>query len=720
MRVPTPVALPRESEEPRHRGADATARNRRRISPVMTLALASTCCVLAATLCSRPLAAGAPAGQSPRYRLKTDGGLEIALDEQGQVSSLRAAGRRLDPARPDAGGGLYVAVRPDSGLHRVAGRLLKEDGGWRQQASLNPLGLEVDALWVASPAGLEVRGTIRDVTGRSRAVDVVLRLPVELRGAQWCTDLTTCQPLAARSLATDFPLAAVDSSGGLGLAMAIPPDRPCRYELSADPAAGWLQARWELGLSPRTREPGTAQFAIVLYRVDPDWGLRDALRRYYAAFPDTFHKVATKEGGWLFAFPAEKLPNPQDYAYHEGRAGAWEIDERLGLATCPYRIPVQRQIILPRLPADDEAAAAEIGRLAAGPSGEAKATTARMMLSCATWDADGWPHIVRRDNVGADIRPEKPIFNVVYAVNADPDLFCDCDEITVGRFELDAIDTILRKYPEVDGIYLDSITGWGSRYPNFREEHFPYVDGPLTYDDKTFRVCVPGWQHTYEFVRELHRRLASQGRVVFPNLNRASRRDHFLYFTSDVIGLEGGLRQGEFEPALNYFRSLAGQKPVLVMDYLRINGRPTRIASREGFERFWKWCVLYGVYPSVGRECDRAWEQFRDVYDRYREPLRRIATAGWEPVTFARANAPGVRLERFGEVRRGLFFTLLNPTGKPRETRLEVNAAALELPATLEATDLVTGQSRQSPLRFTLAAGQLQVLRLRPVAAPDR
>ena len=35
---------------------------------------------------------------------------------------------------------------------------------------------------------------------------------------------------------------------------------------------------------------------------------------------------------------------------------------------------------------------------------------------------------------------------------------------------------MIRERPELDGVYLDSVTGWGSRYLNFREEHFPYVD----------------------------------------------------------------------------------------------------------------------------------------------------------------------------------------------------------------------------------------------------
>ena len=651
-------------------------------------------------------------------RLRTGDGLEISLTEDGRLDSLRLGGPSISPsprgrslASPSACGGLYVAGMPGGELHHVAGHIRKEQNRFDQQATLNGLGLEVDATWLARPDRMELYGTVRDTTGRPRAVDMLVRLPVELKGAQWCTDLTARQPLATRTVATDFPLAAVVFSQGRGLALAIPPDRPCRHELSADPAAGCFQARWKFGLSPRTHEPGVARFAIVFCRIDPDWGLRDALKRYYAAFPDTFRRVAARGGGWLFAFPPEKLPNPQDYAYHEGGPAGWEVDQRLGLGTCPYRIPVQRQIVLPRLPDDDQAAAAEIARLASGPPSSRSAQYAQMMLSSATWDAEGNPYIVRRDNVGADVRPEKPIYNVVYAVNPDPDLFGDREELTVGRFELAEIDRMIRQTPQLAGVYLDSVTGWGSRYPNYREEHFPYVDGPLTYDDATFRVCVPGWQHTYEFMRELHRRLATGGRVVFPNLNNATRRNHFLYFVSDVIGLEGGLRRGEFEPALGYYRSLAGRKPVLIMDYLKILGRPSRIATREGFERFWKWCVLYGAYPSVGRECDKAWELYGDVYRQYREPLRQIGAAGWEPVTYARAKPSDLRLERFGDARRGLFFTLMNPTTKPQETRLELDASALGLPPTLQATDLVTGRTWKSPFRFTLAAGQLQVLR---------
>lgn len=272
---------------------------------------------------------------------------------------------------------------------------------------------------------------------------------------------------------------------------------------------------------------------------------------------------------------------------------------------------------------------------------------------------------------------------------------------------------MLEETPALAGVYLDSISGWVSRYPNYREEHFASVDHPLTYDAETGRVCADGWEHTYEFMKELQRRLAARGKLVFPNLGRG-RTLPFLYFVTDVVGLESGLHGTDYEARLNYYRTLAYQKPVLVMQYLEVLGRPTELSTPEGFERLWKWCALYGVHPSIGRACDTAWERHSALYRRFREPVRRIAAAGWEPVTHARASDPRVRIERFGQPKDGVYLTLLNTAAEPVQTRLEVDTKALGLPERLTARDLLDGREFRAPFTLSLAPDEIRILHLQP------
>lgn len=120
--------------------------------------------------------------------------------------------------------------------------------------------------------------------------------------------------------------------------------------------------------------------------------------------------------------------------------------------------------------------------------------------------------------------------------------------------------------------------------------------------------------------------------------------------------------------------------------------------------------MLCGCHPSIGRACVEAYGRFGDVYRRFREPLKRLGAAGWEPITLASAG-PEARVERFGNAARGLYFTAFNPSDEAKAVRLEIDAAALGLPRDYAVTDMLTGQSIGTrPVPLTLAAGDVTVV----------
>ena len=819
-------------------------------------------------------------------RVRTQDGLELIVGPEGQVAAVLVDGKNVGPGDSTADGqrgegvllgGLRIRDLFGTADRIVRGGTRRAGSGLIQEARLPDVQVRTTTAFSARRDRIDVEVDLQDEIGRDRAFDLTFEVPLSEEGWTWWDDISSSRDLGdeQRIESSIYPWCTVGhAEQGIGLTIAIPPERPCAFSFAADVVQGRLTVRFPLALSPDTRPAGRARLGFSLFRTDPAWGFRDAARRYYAAFPATFRRTATKEGGWLFAFPTAELPNPEDYAYHEGGSAGWQLDEKLGILTCPYRIPTQRQIVFPSLPASDEEAMdwivrkskslapqqwvtrgpanadstiARTGahslrlqcatveeyvgarqdvqldqdtaapvvlsgwcrtrevtgetdndfglyadlwlgdgtrlhgqcvpfrpgthdweerstRLAPGkpiktvrlhvlmrrshagtawiddvcvrPAGaegnrvgnpgfeqaSAHAYYARMMLACAAHRPGGAPYIVRRDNVGADVRPKNPIYNVVYAVNCDPDLFSDRDDmLTVGRFELDTIESMLSREPGVDGVYLDSISGWVSRYPNFRREHFPYTGHPLGYDPDSGRPHALGWTHTYEFMAELRKRLRRKGKVVFPNIGRG-RSLPFLYFVCDVIGLEGGLRVGDFEQRLNFYRTLAHQRPVLVMDYLEVIGRPTRHADGAGFERFWTWCTLYGAHPSIGRSCAEAFERFGDVYRRFREPLKLLGAAGWQPVTHARASG-GVRIERFGGGAGRLFLVLRNPSEGPVRTEVRLDAAALGLQLGWHLADVLDGDHLPAaPLELDLGPEGLSILEVvgRPEQPPAR
>jgi len=810
-----------------------------------------------------------------RHTLRTTDGLELDLTADGWLEEVRIGGRgvtadRIAETSRDplcVGAGFYVGDFFGAPLRLASGAVRRTKTGARQTAELSDMGIVLDAIYTVGEDRIDIEAELADTLGFDRAVDLVFKLPVGGADWLWWEDLTHSRPVTPERPVRNhgYPWATVTSpDGATGLTLAVPPHRPCAFELSYEPEGRLLYIRAPLGLSPDGKRPGRTSVAFALFRTDGKWGFRDAARRYYAAFPDAFRRIEDSEGGWLFACGAGRLKNPEDYAYREGGPGGWELDEKLGLLTCPYRIPTQRQIVFPSLPETDKEAAEWIERLArtphprqwrlsgamvdtevsdgegcslrcetaetgarasafqavaleqksakpiviggrcraAGVTGEpdkdfglyadvflasgkrlfgqcvrfntgthdwesgqievdagGRVHTVRlypllrkghagrawfdnlfvrevgseanfvrnpgfeetgphpyaeMMVNCAAHDADGLPYIVRRDNVGADVLPKNPIYNVVYSVNCDPNLFSDREEaLTVGRFELAAIESMLANQPKLDGVYLDSVAGWISRRRNYRREHFRYVDHPLSYDPGTGRLLVPGWLHAYDFMAELQRRIGPKGKVVFPNLGA---RRPFFYFVCDVIGLEGGLRGGDYGQRMNFFRTMAGRKPVLVMDYLEVIGRPTRHADRAGFERFWKWCLLFGAHPSIGRSCVEAYERFGEVYARFREPLKKLGAADWQPVTHAAAGS-GVRIERFSAPERRLYFVLFNPTEEPKRARLDIDAAALGLPDGWTAVELLSGASLSArPIELELGPEDAAVVAVSPAA----
>ena len=629
--------------------------------------------------------------------LASDDGLQLELGSDGGIWSVSIANEEVTASE--------VQKRPFGLLvgDLFAGRFSQGQPSMQTQGRrvtvstrYTDMGLHSHVVYEPKPDHISVTGTIEDDTGRDRAVDIMFRLPVGGPGWAWWEDIATRTTIQAANPyeRDDLTFACItNASSETGVGLALSPEIPCRFKITFDPRESLLHLRAKYALAPVTKYQRQARFAFSLFRVDGKWGLRDAARRYYGLFPEVFRRRAYKEGGWLFAINPKKVLNLEDYGYYEGNAGLTDYCLSKGVLTFPYIIPGQRSIMrLPTLPKDYEAALAAVASFQQRPGdsycdGQAK----EVVENCRVLDADGKYPIRIRDDVGADVKPKHPINMVVFSVNCDPDLFADDPaRPTVGRIELANVQRLVDKHPRIGGIYVDSTSGWVTRTQNVRRDHLPYTDYPLTYDEANGRPCIDGRNSTFEFLRELGRVLHSGNRLVFPNLG-CGRDVCWLYFVSDVVGLEGrALDLG----TLRYCRTLAYQRPTLRLDYILLGTRETPLAKRQGLELFFKHCALYGIYPSIGRYCDKTYEQFGDLYRTYMPILRRLGTAGWEPVTHAASNDDAVAVERFGPKDGELLLALYNKSSKQeRRARLSVDLGSLGLTRIVQATELVTGKT---------------------------
>jgi hypothetical protein len=86
-------------------------------------------------------------------------------------------------------------------------------------------------------------------------------------------------------------------------------------------------------------------------------------------------------------------------------------------------------------------------------------------------------------------------------------------------------------------------------------------------------------------------------------------------------------------------------------------------ASPEEAERRFRLLLFYGIYPGIFAGDAASLEQARPLYRKYMPLMQAMGAAGWEPMTWATADDPGIRVERYGPgAGNTAFFALRNPT----------------------------------------------------------
>ena len=195
-------------------------------------------------------------------------------------------------------------------------------------------GFTVAAEWTADGNCLRFEGSVKAPGDEDRVADLLIRI----RGVSIPLSTIAEDPLLLPAkLLSKLPIVPLRIGDSDELALAVPPDRLTIFRF--EQGDGAVTLRYPLGFT-RDAKPELrmqAPFSCVLYRTDPQWHFRSALKRYYELFPEPFEPFIRKAGGWFFAAPTTDLPNPQHFLYHEGGPAGWEADDERGLQTYPYR-----------------------------------------------------------------------------------------------------------------------------------------------------------------------------------------------------------------------------------------------------------------------------------------------------------------------------------------------------------------------------------------------
>lgn len=466
-----------------------------------------------------------------------------------------------------------------------------------------------------------------------------------------------------------YPFAALNGSEG-GISIGVDMDIPLVYRLKANATQG-LIFEYDTAVSPHTEKfPNQSYFSVYLFPHDTAWGLRSTAERYYELFPERFEKRVEREGIWMPFVDVTSVEGYEDFgfAFLETGSRSRETAEReqaAGVYTFPYTEPWDIQQGRER---EGLTYASELQRAAGND----------VLTALSTRDSrDQW--MIRY--------MWAPWFNEEYAVsytlNPDPEIARR--EGVRYDFEEVVLPTIENGH---SGLYFDS---WEFKWMydlNYRLDHFETADYPLTFSASLDDPRPAIWNYTseYEFGRFVADTLHSIGLLTMGN------GFEWIPFTAGIMDLFGSeidytqpdttrIRKWHFR------RAMAGTKPIVLLLNTGLYSPPFVEAPYPGYEHYFQEALFYGFHPSFFSENasdDPYWrspyhyEIGRPFFKKYVPIIREVASAGWQPVTLARAQPASLGLERFGEGNGPVYLTVRNfSNAGPTDFEINVDLADL-------------------------------------------
>jgi len=498
-----------------------------------------------------------------------------------------------------------------------------------------------------------------------------------------------------------YPVGAIYNAQA-GLALALDMGAPALYRLMYHAGTKQLSIAYDFGLVPETTSfPGSADFRFVLYRFDPQWGFRAAWQKLTEIFPAYFTVRSRQQGIWMPFTGVSTVQGWQDFGfrYHEGNNKV-TFDDANGILSFRYTEPstwwMSMSVSSPRTQA--EALRLRDAAAAGSPSLNQRMATAT--IAAGMQDAAGQAQLQFLDTPWSN--------GAVWSLNPNPNLAAATNGANVYWNE--TIKTQLygpAANGTLDGEYLDSLEGYVTAELNFRREHFRDSTVPLTFSANSFQPVLHKGLEIFEFTRWISDEVHGLGKLMFAN--SVPVRFGFLCPWLDVMGTEtdwmpGGQYQPVADTQLCLWRTLSGQKPYLLLmntDYAQF--------TSPFVEKYFQRCLAYGIWPSMfslNASDNPYWQnptwynRDRPLFIKYIPLIRRVAEAGWMPVTRAVCTPAEIMVERFGPTTNGTtYITLFNPGANAQLANLRIESSVVADPAKIVTTELL------STNRLPLAAG---------------
>ncbi len=695
---------------------------------------------------SQPLAFPSRAGLTIKgdpISIQSRDGLSVTFNGSGDLTAVKTNGEKLNG---EAHGGFYIRdveaesqilpIRGAIRMNKAKGYTLSSTPGMRLNASIK-VASEGDAL--------SIDGEINDVSKQDRAVTVYFALPVEASGWTWGDDIRRARTIDFKNEYANLTSVNVGATGGISLypfgcvsnsktalGIANQMDMPNVFRIFYNGPTHQFVIAWDFALTQKTGTwpAGNARFRCTLFHLQvgqAEWGFRAAAQKFYHLNSPNFNRLAKAEGLWMPFTDPSKVDRPEDFsfAYHEGD-NSIKSDDAAGILSFRYTEPMSWWMNMPKeMPRTYENAISLLNKLANGTPEDKNhelRDMARATLNSGTQDANG------RFNL--EFREEPWAKGAIFVLNPNPELASTPDKptkasvsYTVSKgFEIYG-EKAKKERGEQDGEYLDSLESWSDTL-DFRPSNLQASPYPLTFSTGDRRPVLPQWFSTHTFTRYLRDDLHNRGKLLFANTSPVN----FTIFSPllDVAGIEVNWlgADGKFNPdsdaVMNLRRTMSSKKPYLLLqntDYDKF--------SHSYVEKYLLRSLFYGIYPGMfsANAADHPyWEnpkwynRDRDLFKKYLPILKKLSSAGWEPITYARSSRPEVSIERFGVN----HFTVMNASESALEFEIAVDAQKLGL-TTVGATskNLLTGEALKSEVQsgklhisLKLKAGEVGALEI--------
>ena len=700
-------------------------------------------------------AEGVDGGQNADYSLY----LDIVYDDGeplwGQVASFKTgthdwqrAEVKVFPAKPVKQVAFYMLLRSHGAkawfkqprLYRLGvpggaamfdGQYVKKDAGAVGSFWVRDVAADSDYVCADQGAALGLKlsvdktrrgdvtfysGSLVDTTGKDRAVTLIhtLALPGEgwrfMPGVREDASALPAECVSAGGVGavgtgrlSKYPLAVAGKAEG-GWAVALDMGKPAFFRVGFA-GTGELYVAYDFGLAA---EKSAAEFAFCEYPVEGGAGLRGGVARLYQIYPEYFRCRTPEQGLWMPFAAISKVEGWEDFGFKfkEGvEEAGW--DGGHGISTFRYTEPMTWWMAMPKAAArTTEGALAEAKRLAGVGNREAQA-----LVNSGFEDEEGRrvPRLAR----------EPWCDGAVWSMNSSPGIAGEVTDFK-NKWNAGVKEKLYGKgrKAELGGEYIDSIEGYVTADLDFCRGHFAGGKTPLVFSASDHRPAVFKGLVVYEYTRVIGDDIHAMGKLMMAN--GTPGQWCWLAPWLDVMGTEmdwnpGGKWRPMSDDELIYRRMLCGPKP-----YCFLMNTDFAKFSHEMVEKYMKRALAYGMFPgffsanaSEGHYFTqpKLYNRDRDLFKKYVPLCKRVAEAGWRPVTRATSGDAKVYVERFG----GGYLTVFNDSGQKKDVVITVADGLVQ-----GARDLVRGNALATTggrIRLELEAEDVALIAL---PAPTR